>query len=283
MANEIVSLALISFQGAASRKALAISICKKVLDLGSVRTNELFNFMKIAQKYSLITKIGRIVVFLALPLATLESAQAIIFVENLSETQATNLTIGSGITDQGSSFTTNGNNYSLNSVTARLEEFSEGIFSINLHTDNSGEPGTVIEQLNTAENILPGGFNNYLFTPSNSVNLDANTTYWLIGSTTSPGFYTWRSTTSFNQTGVWTIGDGRVFSTDEGSSWAIFSNNPAQLSVDADVAAAVPFEFSPAIGILLISGLLIAKAGYGKHQVNKVKESHSFEVKKISG
>ena len=229
--------------------------------------------MKVPQNYSLISKIGAIAFFLCFPLATLESAQAVIFVENLLESQNGFTGIDSFLAI-GSSFTTDNNNYTLNSVTASLEESTEGSFSINLHIDNSGEPGTIIQQLNTTEDILPSGFNNYLFIPSSSVNLDANTTYWLSSSIVNPGFYTWGGTTSPNQTspGAWIIGDDSIVSFDGGSSWNLsVPDFASQFNVDADmVYTAVPFEFSPTMGILLISGLFGLKTFYGRYKAKKV-------------
>ena len=238
-----------------------------------IKLNYLFKPMKIFQNYSLITKIGAIAVSLAFPLATIESAQAVIFVENLSEP----LVAPAGTLSTSpfaSSFTTDNNSYTLNSVIASLNEGIESTLSINLHTDNGGEPGTIIEQLNTTENILPGPLNNYLFTPSSTVNLNANTTYWLSSFVVNPGNYGWGVTNSPNQTspGAWTIGDESVFSSDGGTSWTSFPGFVSQFNVDADIAStAVPFEFSPTMGILLISGLFGLKVVYGRFQANKVK------------
>lgn len=235
--------------------------------------------MKISQDYSLFIRIGAIAVSLFFPLATIESAQALVFVENLSEPLANNggLTMSSSFI-LGSSFTTDNNSYSLSSVTASLEEQVESVFSINLHTDNVGEPGVIIGQLNTTENILSqASLNNYLFTPSSSINLDANTTYWLLSSivdTVNPGFYGWGYTNSANETspGAWTIGNDLTYSDNGGSSWNSAPDLALQFNVDADIAsAAVPFEFSPAMGILFIGGLFGIKTAYGKYQVSKVE------------
>ena len=238
-----------------------------------IKLNYLFELMKISQNYSSITKIVGIAFSLAFPLATIESAQAVVFVENLLEPQDFPFIVNS-FASRSSSFTTDNNNYSLNSVIASLQEFSEGTFSINLYTDNGGEPGTIIEQLNTTEDILPVSFNNYLFTPAGTVNLNANTTYWLSSSIVAPGDYNWSGTTSLNQTtpGAWTIGDDSTVSFDGGSFWNSAVGSALQFNVDADIAsAAVPFEFSPTMGILFIAGLFSLKTVYGRYKANKVK------------
>ena len=109
-------------------------------------------------------------------MANVESAHAIIFVENLSETRTSGLTVGSTSgAIHGSSFTTDSNSYTLNSVTARLGELTEADIFISVYTDNAGQPGTAIEQLSTVADIS-NSFNDYLFTPSNTVNLAADTT-----------------------------------------------------------------------------------------------------------
>ena len=234
----------------------------------------LFSFMKLAQNYSLITRIGGIAISLVLPLVTPESAQAIMFVENLSEPTGSAIVLDNLISLGGSSFTTDGNNYSLNSVTARLFEITEDNFSFNLYTDDGGLPGIVIGELNTTADIVNAAFNDYLFTPNSSINLDANTTYWIIGSITGSGLYAWGVTGSFNQTGpgAWTIGDANVTSINGGSSWQTDGLSTTQFSIDADIASgAVPFEFSPSMGIFFMSGLFTAKAAYRKYQSSKVK------------
>ena len=203
-----------------------------------IKLDYLFELMRTFQNYSLITKIATIAVSLAFSLANLESAQALIFVENLSEPSLGGTGVNSSIV-LGSSFTTDNNNYSLNFVTLPLEEIDESPFSINLHTDNGGDPGTVIGNLNTTEDILPGSLNNYSFTPTGSVNLSFNTIYWLTSSVVTPGRYGWGLTNSLNQTspGAWTVGDEVAVSGDAGVSWDPPGLGFAmQFNVDADNA-----------------------------------------------
>jgi hypothetical protein len=210
---------------------------------------------------------------LALPLATVESASAITQVSNLSETQNGSSGVGdhgSGTQYLGSSFTKDSNSYTLNSVTASFIEITEADLFLKIFSDNSGVPGTPVGQLSTNQNILPGSINNYLFTPNSSVTLAANTTYWLTGE--SSGYYGWGTTGSPNQAGAWTIGDGIVVSHNQGSSWDSNANVSGQFSIDATSAsAAVPFEFSPTMGLLLVGGLFGGKAAYGKYRASKLK------------
>jgi hypothetical protein len=207
---------------------------------------------------------------LALPLATVESASAMTQVSNLSEVQ-NNTWIIKNSQYIGSSFTTDSNSYTLNSVTARFDEFAEANLYLNIFSDNSGIPGTLIGQLSPTQNIIPGNINNYVFTPNSPVTLAANTNYWLTGE--SSGDYSWGSTSSFNQTGAWTIGNGIVYSFNQGSSWTSSPGaTPTQFSIDAtSTSAAVPFEFSPTMGLLLVGGLFGGKAAYGKYRASKVK------------
>lgn len=213
---------------------------------------------------------GGVATALALPFATVDSAHAIILTENLSQNNIDGWAIDNSQMI-GSSFTTDNNSYTLNFVTARLQEFAEAPITIDLYSNNSGAPGTVIDGLTTTDDIASGSYNNYDFTPSSSVSLDPNTTYWLIGSSSSGG-YAWSHTDSINQTGLGTIGDGTAYSDDGGSSFTTDNEDPVQFAVDADVAsAAVPFEFSPTMGILLIGGLFGGKTAYGKYRASKVK------------
>jgi hypothetical protein len=128
-----------------------------------------------------------------------ESASAITQVSNLSETRNNFLNVNN---DQyvGSSFTTDSNSYTLNSVTARFQEDTEANLFLNIFSDNSGVPGTLIGQLSPTQDIVTGSFNDYLFTPNSSVTLAANTTYWLTGE--SSGSYKWGNNPSFNHTGA---------------------------------------------------------------------------------
>jgi hypothetical protein len=152
-------------------------------------------------------------------------------------------------------------------------EIAEADLFLKIFSNNSGVPGTLVGQLSTTQNISPDSFYNYVFTPNNSVTLAANTTYWLTGE--SSGFYQWGASSSFNQTGAWGIGNGIIYSENQGASWTSSPGagaTPVQFSVDAtSTSASVPFEFSPTMGLLLMGGLFGGKAAYGKYRGNKIK------------
>jgi hypothetical protein len=139
--------------------------------------------MNITEKMALSAKTIVLTTTLTFPLIYIAPARAVIQVSNLGEPNFSSLNVS--IFQLGSSFTTDNNNYTLNSITASLQEDTEGSIFFDIYTDDSGLPGTSIEKLTTTANIVSGSFNNYLFTPVNSINLTANTTYWLIGSASS--------------------------------------------------------------------------------------------------
>lgn len=215
---------------------------------------------------------GGVALALLLPLLAARSAEAIIYADNLSQTNVGNSGIGDfGISlSAGSSFTTGNDSYSLNSVTASFSESAEGDLNINLYSNAGSEPGTLLESLSTTDDIT-GSPSNHLFEPNNLVTLDPTTTYWLIGESAS-GQYAWNVTNSTAETAIdgWTIGDGGVFSTNGGASWSPGNSSTVQFNVDA-TAASVPFEFSPGLGLLLMTGLFGGKVAYSKYRTRKIE------------
>jgi hypothetical protein len=79
-------------------------------------------------------------------------------------------------------------------------------------------------------------------------------------------------TESYNQTGIWTIGNEFVAAELGSNGWINSPSDVVQFAVNADMAsAAVPFEFSPTMGLLLVGGLFGGKAAYGKYRASKLK------------
>jgi hypothetical protein len=116
------------------------------------------------------------------------------------------------------SFTTDANAWTLSGVTLSLANpysTSRGNFAVGLYADNSGSIGSLVGSLNTAntdffttptEDIY--GFQSILFT-NNSLELAANTTYWVGVSNPETAFYL-ESVYSPTTTGVGTYGTGFV-------------------------------------------------------------------------
>ncbi|GAB4533783.1 MAG: hypothetical protein Tsb0014_19470 [Pleurocapsa sp.] len=156
---------------------------------------------------------------------------------------------------QGSSFTTDSLSYTLNSATLSLRESQVGDLFISLYDDNSGRPGSIVSELTTSADIDDFPFDSYEFVPTFSVELTPNTTYWLIGGTTDSSEYTWETANSGNEIslGSWSIGNYTRGSTDEAFSWTLLGSKPTVFSINATViSAAVPFEFSPSLGLLAL-------------------------------
>jgi hypothetical protein len=145
------------------------------------------------------------------------------------------------------SFTTDNQTYTLNSVTLSLnvpigpETITPMIFA-----DGSGAPTGL--SLETFSSTISSGIQTFL---STGLALAPNTTYWVATQATGTGVAGWFSTSSPNQIGNWTIGDGGRRSLDGGSTWGTASP-VGFLTIDA---TPVP---EPATAQLALLGLIMA-------------------------
>lgn len=148
-----------------------------------------------------------------------------------------------------SSFTTNASagSYTLDSVTINLGDAltETGGFFLRIMSQTSSRPGTLIGTL-SGETNPSGGL--YTYTPSATITLNANTTYWLVAGVTGTGEYRWLSATGSNQTGDWTIGNNISTSMNTGSSWTNRNFPPYLFSV---TATAIP---EPSSSMVITTG-----------------------------
>ncbi len=172
-------------------------------------------------------------------------AHAGIIVSNLNQTMNGHSTIYAAGPSQeyAQQFTTGSQSVELGTVFALLGD-ATGTFtaSAELVTDNSGTPGTTVLTTFTIPTIPSGTtYSDETFTPTSSVMLSANTSYWFILSasgTDTTAFYRWGYTDSTSYTGSGSIGEIGV-SQDNGSTWTThpLSYGPEILQVNT---AAVP-------------------------------------------
>ncbi len=158
-------------------------------------------------------------------------SQAGTVVSNLGESPSSNPFVDS-IVWAATSFTTDSQAYTLNSLTLRLTDvmFGGGTVTPRIFANGSGAPSGVALEVFSSQTV--NGFVNLTFA-STGLTLDPNTTYWI--ALQGGGFddSTWGSTSSTAQTGSWTIGDTVLRSTDSGSSWPTTYGFSGQFSVDA--------------------------------------------------
>jgi len=131
----------------------------------------------------------------------------------------------------GSSFITGSNAYGyiLKSVTLLFTLKSgtpvdPGSLLLRLYNNAFGDPGSAISggSFNVPTITSTGEYN---FTLTNSLQLDANTTYWLVSGVNpqgNPGTYMWGHTSSSTETGLadWSIGNTAVYSVNQGTTWS---------------------------------------------------------------
>jgi hypothetical protein len=196
-------------------------------------------------------------------LAFASPAGATTAVSNLSEPKADSLRIisqGPGFEAFGaSSFTLDGSDYVLDSVTLALQfqasDPHDGGFFVEIRDDAGGNPGALV-----TNGALTGPSNpltdSATYTATGLV-LSADTTYWVVaGVDVGGGWYRWDMTTSNNEAGTWVIGDqsGRR-SNDRGVSWSQLSTETGlavnMFSIDATLVPEPPPDL-----VSLLAGLL---------------------------
>lgn len=170
-------------------------------------------------------------------------ARAATIVSNLGETANTGSSFSNNGEWNATSFTTGANpqGYVLNSATVNIQNslganaFFASIFSSTSNNPNLPPGSQVANGALSGASVPTTGLNTYTAT---NLALAPNTTYWLVlGEGPGGGFggFTWRSTTSDNQTSTdgWTIGDVIRFTYSGGASWGQ-GGAAGHFSIDAD-------------------------------------------------
>ncbi len=116
-------------------------------------------------------------------------------------------------------FTTDNTEYLLTSVELLMNTTTSngsGGFTLAIHDNNGGEPGTLIETLVGDTDPVTTGI--YTYT-SSGVSLDANTKYHIVASVISGRSFRWSRTTTDGETGPGSIDNNINLSFDQGASW----------------------------------------------------------------
>jgi hypothetical protein len=143
-------------------------------------------------------------------------------------------------------FSTDSSAWTLASATLVLQMSSTGTAALDLYSDNSGIPGTLIGALSSpatySSSPAATTFN------ASGIALAANTSYWLVLSAAS-GSFDWSWTADNTGSGSGYLGDSAYF---DGSYWYQTAGiYPYQVSIAADPAAAAATPDPSSISLLM--------------------------------
>lgn len=149
----------------------------------------------------------------------------------------------------GQAFATDGQSYKLTSIDLLLGALAgEPSLVAELHADAAGSPGSTLASYSLAG--IGAGVPALFTMPGSLLDLNANTTYWIVLGATGRGSFGWAYAEGNAQTGPGSLGAYR-YSSDAGSSWGgAGTDNPYNVRINV---AAVP---EPNAATLLLLGLL---------------------------
>jgi hypothetical protein len=161
----------------------------------------------------------------------------------------------------GQSFQVGGDNYTLTSVVLRMGTASDqsGNFFVRIYAANGTglTPGSFLAALNGSAN--PSAPGDYTYTPAETVNLAANTFYYVVaGVSSGSGSYDWRAESGGGVAVGNTIGNSS--STDAGESWQARSSIvTSSMQVNGDVN---PIPEPVNVALMVFGVLLIAACSF---------------------
>ncbi len=218
-------------------------------------------------------KIKSIILVIALHILSYNS-HAIEIVSNISETTISFFSIGQndgdtlGDVTEAQGFTT-GNNaqgYIFNNTVLDIDNAvgSPSNFEVKLYNASGSDPGSVIDTLSGDNN--PATVGEYTYTPGSSINLSANTTYFIAAfaqGAAGDNYYKLNVTISASQTSSdgWTIADLDNFSDNNGTTWMQIppAPNVFQFSIDA-TAVPEPADYTVIFGGMALAGVLYRRS-----------------------
>ena len=174
--------------------------------------------------------------------------------------------------DCAAQFTTDASapDFLLQGVTLKLGEIgSGGGFTVGIHADNAGLPGTLLQTLSGPAD--PSGGGEFAYTAA-ALSLASSTSYWIVASASAPsGSYNWMVTQDFSHTGAWTA---TATAQAQNGAWSLAGDwEVFQFSV---AAVAVP---EPAVtGLLIGMGALAPILIYRKGRRQKKGATPDFGV-----
>lgn len=162
-----------------------------------------------------------------------------------------------------------GSSYQLDSIQVRLHDTATATstpFSFDVYDDNGGVPGTLVSTIGTGTGTAIGGgsstYDLYTVTPGSPIALNANTTYWIVASSSSVNScaFGWSSNGTNPTGGIFTYVGEEQFT---GSDWNNRDGAYQQLEINVSVAAATVPTSIPTLsewGMIMLSILLALAA-----------------------
>jgi hypothetical protein len=189
-------------------------------------------------------------------------------------TLSADLIIGNLPATADTTLTAQVNNLRLKAIRFTMGNEAMQVTDLTLRLTNYDVTGEVIAQirdftgstLNPGTNVLlnfnaptPGGAGTieYLFSPSSTFTLQANTSYWLFVGGVAGGNFDWRATTTQNYVGPAVYGSGS-FTTNGGTSW---SNSASRNYFELNGTAPIPEP-----GSLLLLGVIGCCLGFSRRR-----------------
>jgi hypothetical protein len=168
-----------------------------------------------------------------------------------------------GATWIGAGFSTGPTTYTLDAATLLMQEDLPGSVALDLYSDVSGRPGSLLGSLTS-----PSNFSSTLtsteFTGTN-LTLVANSAYWLVLQSKG-GEYEWAYTDNNTGSGPGFAGTWGA-SDNAGASWLVSDIDPMIMQVDASPAdLGEPTTVPEPAGILLFGGGILALATFYFYQ-----------------
>ncbi|MYD92250.1 MAG: hypothetical protein F4Y02_00865 [Chloroflexi bacterium] len=200
--------------------------------------------------------------FLLLALGALPAqAQSVTLIGNIGQSTNSGVQPALGTLDVAQSFTTGSNStgYTLTGVDVHLNDVrstGNASFTVNIYTSSSGRPGTHLATLTAPGSLSNNAVNSFTHT---GVNLDADTTYFVVIDSSSAGAIKIRTTSStghdWPREGGWGIGDNRLTRARAATSGAWASGREsAKIRIKGVVKAGPPFVTIAASNIPITEG-----------------------------
>lgn len=158
-------------------------------------------------------------------------------------------------------FTTSAGAWTLDDVSMRIQQLTGGgNLLLSIHQDSgSNAPGSLLADL--SGNSAPTTAALYTYSPTASLSLLGNTTYWVVGRVTSGGAryrFTRVPGGAPYSTADWSVPTPRsLLSANSGSSWVDVGN--FMVSINATEATAVPEPGTWAAAVLLAAGAALTR------------------------
>ena len=149
----------------------------------------------------------------------------------------------------GNKFVNDATSRNLQSITLSMDVAADtsGSFRVELYSNSGSLPGSSLGILTGNGNPATAGL--YTYTPSSTITLNPNTTYWVVAKVTSGlGDYSWNYTSTTTHGGTGTLG-GFSESFDQGGSWSAENVSfPSMFSVTA-TAVPEPSSYAAMLGV----------------------------------